>query len=476
MMTNFEVISYLIFIQLYLLLFKPSLVSKQLILILFFLPNMLSRFARTNALLNSKRQFSTIASVKAREILDSRGNPTVEADVLLTNGAMYRAAVPSGASTGVYEALELRDKDANRYLGKGCLAAVKNVNEVIGPALKGMDITKQEVIDRKMVEELDGTTNEWGWCKSKLGANAVLAVSLAVARGGAEQSGVPLYHYIAQLAGKPTNKFVMPVPSLNIINGGAHAGNSLEMQEFMILPTGANSFKESIRTGVEVYHALAALLKKKFGQSAANVGDEGGFGAPQIRDENHTLEIIMEALHDSGHEGKVDIGLDVAASEFYDPVAKTYNFSQKTGKGDRILSQDETIKLYKDLCDNYPLVTIEDPFDQDDFESYIKMTALMGDKVQVVGDDLLVTNPKRVKTGIDQKLCNALLLKVNQIGSVTESIEASNMSQAAGWGVMVSHRSGETEDNFIGDLVCGLGTGEIKSGAPCRSDRLAKYN
>lgn len=389
---------------------------------------------------------------------------------------MYRAAVPSGASTGVYEALELRDKDANRYLGKGCIQAVKNVNDVIGPALKGMDVTKQEVIDRKMVEELDGTTNEWGWCKSKLGANAILAVSLAVARGGAEQSGVPLYHYIAQLAGKPTDKFVMPVPSLNIINGGAHAGNSLEMQEFMILPTGATSFKESIRTGVEVYHALAALLKKKFGQSAANVGDEGGFGAPQIRDENHTLEIIMEALKDSGHEGKVDIGLDVAASEFYDPVAKTYNFSQKTGKGDRILSQDETIKLYKDLCDNYPLVTIEDPFDQDDFESYIKMTALMGDKVQVVGDDLLVTNPKRVKTGIDEKLCNALLLKVNQIGSVTESIEASNMSQAAGWGVMVSHRSGETEDNFIGDLVCGLGTGEIKSGAPCRSDRLAKYN
>jgi len=389
---------------------------------------------------------------------------------------MYRAAVPSGASTGVYEALELRDQDASRYLGKGCLQAVKNVNDIIGPALKGMDITKQEVIDRKMVEELDGTTNEWGWCKSKLGANAILAVSLAVCRGGAEQSGVPLYHYIAQLAGKPTNKFVMPVPSLNIINGGAHAGNSLEMQEFMILPTSANSFKESIRTGVEVYHALSKLLKKKFGQSAANVGDEGGFGAPQIRDENHTLEIIMEALHDSGHEGKVDIGLDVAASEFYDPVAKTYNFSQKTGKGDRILSQDETIKLYKDLCDNYPLVTIEDPFDQDDFESYIKMTALMGDKVQVVGDDLLVTNPKRVQTGIDQKLCNALLLKVNQIGSVTESIEASNMSQAAGWGVMVSHRSGETEDNFIGDLVCGLGTGEIKSGAPCRSDRLAKYN
>lgn len=220
----------------------------------------------------------------------------------------------------------------------------------------------------------------------------------------------------------------MPVPSLNIINGGAHAGNGLEMQEFMILPTGANSFKESMRTGVEVYHALSSLLKKKFGLSAANVGDEGGFGAPQIIDENHSLEIIMEALHNSGHEGKVFIGLDVAASEFYDPVNKTYNFSKKTGKNDRILTQDQTIELYKNLCDKYPLVTIEDPFDQDDFESYIKMTKMMGDKIQIVGDDLLVTNPKRVQTGIDQKLCNALLLKVNQIGSVTESIEASNMS------------------------------------------------
>jgi len=240
-----------------------------------------------------------------------------------------------------------------------------------------------------------------------------LAVSLATARAGAASSGVPLYAYLAGLAGKPTDKFVMPVPSLNIINGGAHAGNSLEMQEFMILPTGATSFKESIRTGVEVYHALSSLLKKKFGLSAANVGDEGGFGAPQIRDENHTLEIIMEALHISGHEGKVDIGLDVAASEFFNEKDKTYNFSQKTGKNDRILTQDQTIDLYKKLVDNYPLVSIEDPFDQDDFEAYIKMTELMGDKVQIVGDDLLVTNPKRVKAGIDQKLCNALLLKVN---------------------------------------------------------------
>jgi len=438
---------------------------------------MLSTFTK-KALSSSvqARNFATISSVKAREIIDSRGNPTVEADVLTSDGQVFRAAVPSGASTGVYEALELRDKDANRFLGKGCLEAVKNVNEVLSPALKGMDVTQQESIDRKMVEEVDGTQNEWGWCKQKIGANAILAVSLATARAGAASRGMPLYHHLAELAGKPANKFVMPVPSLNIINGGAHAGNSLEMQEFMILPTGASSFKESLRLGIEVYHSLATLLKKKFGKSAANVGDEGGFGAPQIQDENHCLEIIMEAIENSGHTGKIDIGLDVAASEFYDAQANTYNLSQKTGKNDRIMSPDELLSIYDKMSRNYPIVSIEDPFDQDDFSSYIKMTQQMGDRVQVVGDDLLVTNPKRVQTGIDEKLCNALLLKVNQIGSVTESIEASNMSQGAGWGVMVSHRSGETEDNFIGDLVCGLGTGEIKSGAPCRSDRLAKYN
>ena len=424
----------------------------------------------------SARNFATIANIKAREVMDSRGNPTVEADVITSDGQLFRAAVPSGASTGVYEALELRDKDASRFLGKGCLQAVKNVNEVLAPALKGMDVTKQGAIDKKMVEEVDGTTNEWGWCKSKVGANAILAVSLATARAGAASRNLPLYHHLAELAGKRTDKFVMPVPSLNIINGGAHAGNSLEFQEFMILPTGADSFKESLRLGVEVYHSLASLLKKKFGKSAANVGDEGGFGAPQLRDENHTLEIIMEAIQNSGHAGRIDIGLDVAASEFYDAKANTYNLSQKTGANDRIISPDALLDIYDKLSSNYPIVSIEDPFDQDDFTSYIKMTERLSKRVQIVGDDLLVTNPKRVKTGIDKKLCNALLLKVNQIGSVTESIEASNMSQAAGWGVMVSHRSGETEDNFIGDLVCGLGTGEIKSGAPCRSDRLAKYN
>jgi len=244
----------------------------------------------------------------------------------------------------------------------------------------------------------------------------------------------------------------------------------------MILPTGAESFKESLQLGIEVYHSLSKLLKKKFGQSAANVGDEGGFGAPQIRDENHTLEIIMEAIENSGHTGRIELGLDVAAAEFYDVKTGIYNLSQKQGTTEREMTSTQLLDLYENLANNYPIVSIEDPFDQDDFEAFTRMTERMGKTCQVVGDDLLVTNPTRVQTGIDQKLCNALLLKVNQIGSVTESIEASNMSQAAGWGVMVSHRSGETEDNFIGDLVCGLGTGEIKSGAPCRSDRLAKYN
>ena len=327
-----------------------------------------------------------------------------------------------------------------------------------------------------MVEEVDGTQNEWGWCKSKLGANAVLAVSLATARAGADAAGLPLYHLLANLAGKPTSKFVMPVPSLNIINGGAHAGNDLEMQEFMILPSGATSFRHSIQMGCEVYHALAKLLKSKFGLSAGNVGDEGGFAAPQIENEDMAVALIMEAIDNAGHTGKVDLGMDVASSEFYDAKANTYNLSMKTGKNDRVMNPDKLLALYDEMCTKYPIKSIEDPFDQDDFASYKKMQATMGDRVQIVGDDLLVTNPKRVQTGIDEKLCNALLLKVNQIGSVTESIEASNMSQAQGWGVMVSHRSGETEDNFIGDLVCGLGTGEIKSGAPCRSDRLAKYN
>ena len=436
---------------------------------------MLSKAQKITSI-SQARSFATIASIKAREILDSRGNPTVEADVITSEGRLFRAAVPSGASTGIYEALELRDKDPARYGGKGCLKAVSNVNNIINPALKGQDVTHQTRIDKKMVEELDGTQNEWGWCKQKLGANAILAVSLAVARAGADAKQVPLYHYLADLAGKRTDKFIMPVPSLNIINGGAHAGNTLEFQEFMIMPTGAHSFSEALRLGAETYHSLASLIKKKFGKSATLIGDEGGFGAPQIKDENETLEIITEAIHNAGHTGKIDIALDVAASEFFNAKTGNYNLSMKTGKNDRILTPSQLTDLYANLANKYPIKSIEDPFDQDDFDAYTKMTARIGRQVQIVGDDLLVTNPKRVQTGIDKKLVNALLLKVNQIGSVTESIEASNMSQRAGWGVMVSHRSGETEDNFIADLVVGLGTGEIKTGAPCRSDRLAKYN
>lgn len=418
----------------------------------------------------------TITSIRAREILDSRGNPTIEADVHTSNHKVFTAAVPSGASTGIYEALELRDGDANRYLGKGVLKAVKNVNEIISPGLQGYDVSKQDVIDKRMVEELDGTRNDWGWCKQKLGANAILAVSLATARAGADANGIPLYQHLAELAGKPTERYITPCPSLNIINGGAHAGNKLEIQEFMIMPTGAPTFSEGMRYGVEVYHALAKLLKSKFGKSAANVGDEGGFGAPQIEDENHALELIMEAIQNAGHTGKISISLDPAASEFFNSENKTYNFGQKAGTTDRIFSSDQSVQLYADLAAKYPIVSIEDPFDQDDWSSFKKLTNKIGDKVQIVGDDLFVTNPVILKRGIQENTANALLLKVNQIGSITESIEASNMSQAAGWGVMVSHRSGETEDSFIGDLVVGLGTGEIKSGAPCRSDRLAKYN
>lgn len=363
---------------------------------------MLSRHVRTIASTN-QRAFSSayITAIKAREIIDSRGNPTVEADVHISDGTFYRAAVPSGASTGIYEALELRDKDKNRFNGKGCLIAVNNIHKHIEPALIGLDVTKQDKIDTLMVQQLDGTQNEWGWCKQKIGANAILAVSLAVARAGAHVKGVPLYAHLAELAGKRGDKFVMPVPSLNIINGGAHAGNSLEFQEFMILPTGADSFKESLRLGCEVYHSLQSLLKKMFGKSAANVGDEGGFGAPQIKDENHTLEIIMEAIKNSGHEGRIEIGLDVAASEFYDKATNTYNLSQKVGSKDRVMTPDALLDLYESLTHKYPIKSIEDPFDQDDFDSYVKFTHRVGQRVQVVGDDLLVTNPKRVKIGID---------------------------------------------------------------------------
>lgn len=415
----------------------------------------------------------TIVSVKARQIFDSRGNPTVEADVTTSDGVLSRAAVPSGASTGVYEALELRDGGSD-YLGKGVSKAVGNVNTIIGPALIGKDPTEQVAIDNLMVQQLDGTVNEWGWCKQKLGANAILAVSLAVCKAGAHAKGIPLYKHIANLAGN--KNFVLPVPAFNVINGGSHAGNKLAMQEFMILPTGASSFKEAMKMGAEVYHHLKSVIKKKYGQDATNVGDEGGF-APNIQDNQEGLELLKTAIAKAGYTGKVVIGMDVAASEFYG-ADKTYdlNFKEENNDGSKKITGEALKDLYKSFVSEYPIVSIEDPFDQDDWEHYAKLTAEIGDKVQIVGDDLLVTNPKRVEKAIKEKACNALLLKVNQIGSVTESIEAVKMSKRAGWGVMASHRSGETEDTFIADLSVGLSTGQIKTGAPCRSERLAKYN
>lgn len=416
-----------------------------------------------------------IENIIAREILDSRGNPTIEVDLFLNDGSRHRAAVPSGASTGIYEALELRDGDKSRYGGKGVLKAIKNVHETILPALKGLDVSQQEKIDKLMVETLDGTKNEWGWCKSKLGANAILAVSLAVCRGGAHVSKMPLYAYIAKLAGNDITKFTLPVPSFNVINGGSHAGNQLAIQEFMILPTGAQTFSEAFRIGAEVYQTLKKVVLEKYGLNATNVGDEGGF-APDIENAEDAFELLHSAIEKSGHKGKVVLGMDCAASEFYQEDGKNYNLLFKNNQKKHEVSKDQLIEMYSDWCTKYNVATIEDPFDQNDFESYSKFTAINKDKFQIVGDDLLVTNPVRVQMGIEKNLCNALLLKVNQIGTVTESIEAYQMARKNGWGVMVSHRSGETEDNFIADLVVGLGTGQIKTGAPCRSERLAKYN
>jgi enolase len=429
------------------------------------------RTASTAVRFQSRR---SIVSVTAREILDSRGNPTVECDVVTAHG-LFRAAVPSGASTGIYEALELRDGDKNRYMGKGVLNACENVNNIIGPALIGKSAVDQQAIDDYMVQTLDGSQNEWGWSKANLGANAILAVSLAVARAGAAEKGVPLYHHLAELAGKRTDKFILPVPSFNIINGGSHAGNGLAMQEFMLLPTKCSSFEDSVQVGTEVYHHLKKVITETYGQDAVNVGDEGGF-APNISDNEEGLNLIMRALDRAGHESKVALGMDVAAAEFYTDGIYDLNFKVQPNDGSQRLTGEQLAGVYAGFARDYPLVSIEDPFDQDDWDSYAALNASMGESVQIVGDDLLVTNPTRVRKAIEEKTCNALLLKVNQIGSVSESIEACLLSQAAGWGVMMSHRSGETDDHFIADLAVGLGTGQIKTGAPCRSDRTSKYN
>jgi len=412
--------------------------------------------------------------IHARQIFDSRGNPTVEVDVVTEKG-LFRAAVPSGASTGIYEALELRD-GGSAYHKKGVLKAVENVNKVIAPALiaEKIPVTEQEKIDNFMIK-LDGTDN-----KGKFGANAILGVSLATAKAGAAHSNMPLYKYFAKLAGH--SEVLLPVPAFNVINGGSHAGNKLAMQEFMILPVGAANFTEAMKIGSEVYHHLKAVIKSRYGMDACNVGDEGGF-APNILDNFEGLKLLEEAIEKSGYVGKVKIGMDVAASEFFKKHEEKgcYDLDFKNPASDpkTWIDSGALANIYKQMADKYPIVSIEDPFDQDDWPAWTAFTAEMSSRgvpVQVVGDDLTVTNPTRVQTAIDKKACNCLLLKVNQIGSVTESIHACTMAQKAGWGVMVSHRSGETEDNTIADLVVGLRTGQIKTGAPCRSERLAKYN
>ncbi|EER04093.1 Enolase, putative [Perkinsus marinus ATCC 50983] len=352
---------------------------------------------------------SKIVTLHAREIIDSRGNPTVEVD-LTTDRGMFRAAVPSGASTGVYEALELRDGDKTRYLGKGVQKAIKNVNDIIAPALIGKDVTDQAGIDKLMVEELDGTQNEWGWCKAKLGANAILAVSMAVCRAGATAKNIPLYKHIADIGGKRSDQFTMPVPSFNVINGGSHAGNRLACQEFMILPVGATSFKHAMQIGAEVYHSLKKVIKAKYGQDATNVGDEGGFAVP-VQDNNEALDVLMAAIRDAGHEDTVKLGTDVAASEFYVAENGKYDLDFKNPNKDS--SQQKTaaemIEYYRNWFNSYPFVSIEDPFDQDDWSAYTKFEAECGKQVQIVGDDLLVTNPKRVKKLLMRRLqCTAL--------------------------------------------------------------------
>lgn len=407
-----------------------------------------------------------ISKIYARQIFDSRGNPTVEVD-LTTEKGLFRAAVPSGASTGIHEALEMRDGDKSAYMGKGVKNAVNNVNNVIAPALiaKQFDPVNQTEIDEFMIA-LDGTEN-----KSKLGANAILGVSLAVCKAGAAHKGVQLFKHIADLAGN-TN-IVLPVPAFNVINGGSHAGNKLAMQEFMILPTGASNFTEAMKMGSEVYHHLKGVIKKKFGLDATSVGDEGGF-APNIQDNKEGLELIKEAIQLAGYTGKIEIGMDVAASEFHKNGKYDLDFKNPKSDPSAYITPDQLGDIYLDFIKNYPVVSIEDPFDQDDWAAWTKLCSNV--QIQIVGDDLTVTNPKRIQMAVDKKACNCLLLKVNQIGSVTESIKAHNLAKANGWGTMVSHRSGETEDSTIADLVVGLGTGQIKTGAPCRSERLCKYN
>lgn len=407
---------------------------------------------------------SSIQSVKAREILDSRGNPTVEVEVGTQDG-VFRASVPSGASTGAYEAVELRD-GGDRFLGKGVLKAVANVNDILGPAVLGMNPTEQSDVDKVMID-LDGTPN-----KGNLGANAILGVSLAVSKAGAAANSIPLYKHYAKIAGNNEEKYTMPVPCFNVINGGSHAGNKLAFQEYFVIPTGAKTFAEAMQIGCEVYHTLGKIIKAKFGGDATLIGDEGGFAPPC--DNREGCELIMEALKKAGYEDKCTIGLDVAASEFKVKDSDGYDLDFKYDGN--VISGEALGDLYQELAADFPIVTIEDPFDEDDWSSWSKFTGKNSEQFQIVGDDLTVTNSEKIDRAISENSCTCLLLKVNQIGSISEAIEAVKKSKQAGWGVMTSHRSGETEDTYIADLAVGLCTGQIKTGAPCRSERLAKYN
>jgi len=403
---------------------------------------------------------SIITDVYAREVLDSRGNPTIEVEVYTESGAFGRGMVPSGASTGEYEAVELRDGDKSRYLGKGVLKAVDNVNNIIAEEIIGYDVRDQMAIDRKMIE-LDGTPN-----KGKLGANAILGVSIAAARAAADYLEVPLYHYLGGF-----NTKVLPTPMMNIINGGSHADNSVDFQEFMIMPVGASTFKETIRMGTEVFHNLAAVLKAK-GLNTA-VGDEGGF-APDLGSNEEALEVIIEAIEKAGYvPGKdVRLALDVASSEFYNKETGMYDL---TSEG-RSLTSAEMVSLYEELCAKYPIISIEDGLDENDWEGFKQLTEKLGKTVQLVGDDLFVTNTEKLARGIEEGIANSILIKVNQIGTLTETFEAIEMAKEAGYTAVVSHRSGETEDATIADIAVATNAGQIKTGSASRTDRIAKYN
>lgn len=404
---------------------------------------------------------SNISTIKARQILDSRGNPTIEVDVTTSGGAFGRAAVPSGASTGVHEAVELRDGDKMKYLGKGVLKAVENANTAIFQALRGTPVSDQQKIDQLMID-LDGTEN-----KSKLGANAILGVSLACARAAAAEQNKPLFAYIG---GDQAN--LLPVPMLNILNGGAHADNGIDFQEFMVMPFGASSFSEALRMGAEIFHHLKAVLKKK--GLSTNVGDEGGF-APNLKSNEEAIQCVMEAIGVAGYKAGKDvfIAMDAASSEFYDSGKKKYVFKKSTGAE---MTSEEFAGFWAEWAAKYPIISIEDGMSEDDWDGWKKLTDLCGKKIQLVGDDLFVTNVKRLKEGIDKGIANSILIKVNQIGTLTETIAAVNMAHKNGYTSVMSHRSGETEDSTIADLAVALNCGQIKTGSASRSDRVAKYN